>query len=473
MNTKKLTAGCMAALILAGSVLSLPLQTRAGKAQQEAPADTKEGRTQPNALTDTHKMPLSDMQADFYQVEDLENSAGGLALKGTQAAYDLSASEWADSGCDYYFSLLNTSEKKLYLNLKTQADRYLTGTDNFQTTKVPRNGKSATAYILPMVSYEGLAAEQMKKVFYCFFFENPQYYFMRNAVIYSDNTKMMTIGLYEIFADGGRRAEYTSQFAQQIAEWEQQIAAAETAVEKEQLIHRLVCAQVDYDDTMPVDDPDDKSMSQSCISAVLFGRSAVCAGYAQLFSLLCSRAGIPCVTVTSAGHAWNKVRMGSIWYNVDCTWDDGRGDEMYLNVTDEMLMEHDTALLEHVMSFEWQGIAPSCTVKFDAEAANGADIGANVLTPGKMMGITVLSREKGRISVSFEPREGCDGYTVQYAANASMNPSKKKNIEKTSCAITGVTSGKTYYVRVRAYALDSNGNKLYGAYSNKLPAAVK
>lgn len=461
MNTKKLIAGCMAVLVLAGTVFRIP---------QKVQADTRQ-----RAAAGTKQMTAADMQADFYEVERLESNGGGLSLKAAQAAsaYDLAGSAWADSGSDYYFSLLRTEEKKLYLNLKTQADRYLTGTDNFQTTKVMRNAQSVTIYILPMVSYDGLTVEQMKKVFYCFMFENPQYYFMRNAVIYSENTKMMTIGLYEFFADGGRRAAYTRQFAQQLEAWDQQIAKASTTVEKEQLIHRLVCGHVEYDNDMQVDDPDDKEMSQSCISAVLFDRSTVCAGYAQLFSLLCSRADITCVTVTSASHAWNKVRMGNIWYNVDCTWNDCRGDETYLNVTDSRLQADDTEYKEHEMSAEWQGIVPSCTVPFDADMANGKDMGSSVLAPGKMMGITVLSRDKNKISISFEPKEGCDGYTVQYAANASMNPSKKKNMEKTSCAVTGLTSGRTYYVRVRAYALDSSGNKVYGPYSNKLTATVK
>ena len=76
------------------------------------------------------------------------------------------------------------------------------------------------------------------------------------------------------------------------------------------MIHQIVCDYVEYDTEMAVDDPDDRQMSQSCISAVLFERSTVCAGYAQLFALLCGRAGIECVTVTSPGHAWNKVRIG-------------------------------------------------------------------------------------------------------------------------------------------------------------------
>jgi hypothetical protein len=54
---------------------------------------------------------------------------------------------------------------------------------------------------------------------------------------------------------------------------------------------------------------------------------AQCEGYAFGFSFLCDKAGIENIVVTgrnAAGdtHAWNKVRFGGAWYNIDCTWDD-------------------------------------------------------------------------------------------------------------------------------------------------------
>lgn len=418
---------------------------------------------------------LAAMQTVFYQVDDLLCRAGRFSLKNIQAeaSYNLSESIWADNGSDYYFSLLNTEEKKLYLNLKKQADRYLTGTDQFQMTEVSRNGENVPVYILPLISYEGLSTSQMKKVFYCFMFENPQYYFMRNSVVYSENTSMMTVGLYKLFADGNTRAEYTRRFAEQLQAWDERVNAVETPVEKERLIHRIVCDHVTYYDNMAVDDPDDKQMSQSCISAVLFEKKTVCAGYAQLFALLCGRAGIECVTVTSPGHAWNKVRMGNVWYNVDCTWNDCRGDETFLNVTDEQLLAADTQLREHVLSEEWTGTAPACTEVFDAAAADGADARVNVSAPENLIDTVVLNcTEAGKLAVSFEPLAGCDGYTVQYAANGAMLPADKADIEATSYVIDGLKSGKAYYVRVRPYRWNSKGEKLYGTYSKKVKETV-
>lgn len=470
MNAKQLIASGLAVLMLAGGIFGASLQTQAHVRQD------------PQVLVSDLQGPgsdlragMPDLQTQFYKVEDLAYRAGQFSLKNIQAdeSYQLSDSIWADSGSDYYFSLLNTEEKKLYLNLKKQADRYLTGTENFQMTEVKRNGETVPVCILPLTSFEGLSAARMKRVFYCFMFENPQYYFMRNSVVYSETTSMMTVGLYKLFSDGATRAEYTRQFAQQLQIWEEQIQTAETVAQKESLIHKIVCDAVDYNDMMAVDDPDDRQMSQSCISAVLFERKTVCAGYAQLFALLCGRAGITCVTVTSPGHAWNKVRMGNIWYNVDCTWNDCRGDETFLNVTDEQLLASDTQLQEHVPSEEWKDLVPACTTAFDPAAADGPDAQANVTAPEAVTDpVTLDNTQAGKLGVSFAPVEGCDGYTVQYASNGAMLPADKTDIETASYVIEGLKNGKAYYVRVRPYRWNSNGEKLYGTFSKKVKETV-
>ncbi|MDE7312807.1 MAG: hypothetical protein K2N87_14495 [Eubacterium sp.] len=469
MNTKRCIAGGMALLMLAGSVFGNTVHIPA-KPRQEI-----QGESEQPPIKEVREAFPAMIQTEFIEEEELLLRAGTLSIKRIQMddAYSLSDSIWADSGSDYYFGLLNTEEKKLYLNLKKQADRYMTGTEPFQTTEVNRNGENATVCILPLVSYDGLSTAQMKKVFYCFLYENPQYYFMRNSVIYSENSNMMTVGLYEIFADGQARADYTSQFASQLLIWDEQVAAAGTALEKEQLIHRLVCDEVDYDEQMAADDPDDKQMSQSCISAVLFDKKTVCAGYAQMFTLLCGRAGITCVTVTSPGHAWNKVRIGNVWYNVDCTWNDSRGDDTFFNVTDEQLLAADTPLQEHVPSEEWAEAAPACTAAFDPQAEHEAAETANITAPEKMPDTVVLSSaEAGTLSVAFEPMEGCDGYTVQYASNGAMLPAELMDTEDTSCVIGGLAGGNAYYVRVRAFRWNSKGEKVYGTFSKKVKQTV-
>lgn len=65
-------------------------------------------------------------------------------------------------------------------------------------------------------------------------------------------------------------------------------------------------------------------MNQSAYSAMVNGET-VCAGYARAFQYILQQLGIPCYYCTgTAGedHAWNIVKLGNTYYNVDVTWDD-------------------------------------------------------------------------------------------------------------------------------------------------------
>lgn len=64
--------------------------------------------------------------------------------------------------------------------------------------------------------------------------------------------------------------------------------------------------------------------SHNAVGALVDGKS-VCDGYTKAFMLMCYLNGIDCVRVcgTAGGnHAWNKVKVGGVWYNIDVTWDD-------------------------------------------------------------------------------------------------------------------------------------------------------
>lgn len=86
--------------------------------------------------------------------------------------------------------------------------------------------------------------------------------------------------------------------------------------EKERYIHDALVQIVEYDTSA--------AANQSAYSALVLGRS-VCAGYTRAFQYLLQRLDIPCYYCTgySGGdHAWNIVKMGNLYRNVDVTWDD-------------------------------------------------------------------------------------------------------------------------------------------------------
>ena len=84
-------------------------------------------------------------------------------------------------------------------------------------------------------------------------------------------------------------------------------------------IHDYICNNVDYDNEH-VDMGADYPLQFSAYAAMCQG-TAVCQGYAILFYRMAKEAGLGVRVVTSEDHAWNIVRIGSVYYNIDTTWD--------------------------------------------------------------------------------------------------------------------------------------------------------
>ena len=83
-------------------------------------------------------------------------------------------------------------------------------------------------------------------------------------------------------------------------------------------IHDYICNHVNYAYNST------EEQIYTAYGALCTGK-AVCQGYAVLFYRLCKEAGLSVRVISGTGnggpHAWNIVRIGSKYYNVDCTWD--------------------------------------------------------------------------------------------------------------------------------------------------------
>ena len=66
----------------------------------------------------------------------------------------------------------------------------------------------------------------------------------------------------------------------------------------------------------------DNDYSRYAAEGVILYGSGVCDSYRHAYADLLERVGISASGVVSAHHAWNLVKLGGDWYNVDCTWDD-------------------------------------------------------------------------------------------------------------------------------------------------------
>lgn len=97
-----------------------------------------------------------------------------------------------------------------------------------------------------------------------------------------------------------------------------------------------------------------------------------------------------------------------------------------------------------------------------------------VTKPGKVTVKSVKNSAKKTMKVSVKSVKGADGYEIRYSTKKSMKGAKKVTTTKTSTTIKKLTKGKTYYVQVRAYKLDSAGNKVYSSkYSKTTKVTIK
>lgn len=99
-------------------------------------------------------------------------------------------------------------------------------------------------------------------------------------------------------------------------------------LQKALTIHDYICAYAIYpqiyDSNGNYVDAWDKDIYHSAYG-FFKDYNAVCAGYTLTFSYLMKQLGIECEYVTSADmeHAWNKIKLDGIWYNIDITYDNG------------------------------------------------------------------------------------------------------------------------------------------------------
>ena len=89
-------------------------------------------------------------------------------------------------------------------------------------------------------------------------------------------------------------------------------------------IYDYIVENVDYDDRHLKDDS--YKLKYTAYAAMCNG-TAVCQGYANLLYRMLWEAGVPNRIIAGdtprGGHAWNIVKIGDYYYNVDATWDSG------------------------------------------------------------------------------------------------------------------------------------------------------
>ncbi|TDP59651.1 transglutaminase domain-containing protein [Aminicella lysinilytica] len=117
---------------------------------------------------------------------------------------------------------------------------------------------------------------------------------------------------------------------------------------KTKAIYKWITQHVKYD-------YNSSSATKYTAYAALNKGKAVCQGYATLFYRMCDAAGVDAKVITGSsygeGHAWNIVKVGSKYYNVDSTWDAGDSHYSYFLKGSKGFKSHSRASAFKTSSF--------------------------------------------------------------------------------------------------------------------------
>ena len=112
------------------------------------------------------------------------------------------------------------------------------------------------------------------------------------------------------------------------------------------------------------------------------------------------------------------------------------------------------------------------TAVITATAKDGSGVSASckitvrASKPGKPTIKSLKNTSGKKITVKLSKKvSGASGYEVEYSTSSAFKSNVKKVKMKSSCTLSGLTKGKKYYVRVRAYKTDKTGT-IYGKYSS-------
>lgn len=330
------------AVMMPGEVSAAKNDSESGKA-----AEDLYGAQQMISLYDTSMCRV-------IEVPYSKKAAPDIDLFDKRVLYaDATQSPWKEYGNQYVYSRLTAGEQKLYDRFEAESLSILA--ESKDVGKLDDAGGNQVP-TMPMINYTefGLTREQAVDVAWLFFYSNPQYYFLENTIYYMTVVDQGALGfkVYDEFQNGSIRSDYTVRVSEKLSAWVADAASQTGGYEKIKRAHDIVCDSAVYQ-SVPYD--------QSISSVILFGGNGVCTAYALCFEAICNKLGYQTLLVTSEGHAWNMVELGSQWYQNDCTWDDKPGSWIYdyFLVSDSTMKSKDQNA-NHVLVSMWNTIAPTC-----------------------------------------------------------------------------------------------------------------
>lgn len=221
-------------------------------------------------------------------------------------------------------------------------------------------------------------------------------------------------------------------------------------------IYDYICSNVTYDYSH-LSDP--TYQLQYTAYAALINGTSVCQGYAVLFYRMALQSGVDARLISGTGnggpHAWNIVKIGSYYYNLDSTWDAGNSYYYYF-------LKNDSSFGNHGRDLDYA--TPEFYQRYPMAAENYS--GRIVETPDKVSGLKIGGWASDALRLNWNKNASASGYVIE----------QKKAGDWTRIARIGSNSTVTYRVenlspstkyefRVKAFGFD-DGTPIYSDYVN-------
>lgn len=354
---------------------------------EEAKTESKTGLQQTVAIREE----VDDSVVDANKLDEEEIETQGESLHNAA-----STSEWTKYSSDYYYNQLSAKEKLLYDRMDTASSNNMTSSTDFTVALSDSSTVNAKRMDAINVSDIGLDEDEVDDVFQMFYEVEGQYYYLNNHYVMSASTLTgqvysVTLAVYDKFAKGADRIQYTNKVKTQLNTYINQINQSSTQYLKQKAAHDLILENVTYKSN---------DYDQSIVSALLsddtFSKETVCAGYAKLFQVLCNGAGVESISTVSYTHAWDYVKFDGLWYIVDCTWDDHDAltecnQAPYLDIDYNTLRFLDDSSVHEAIPYFWK-YAPKTTKNYiPAGTANSWKVGDNVTATLNSNGVLTIA----------------------------------------------------------------------------------
>lgn len=311
MKQKKIFNRLFASVLAAIITISMVTMPSVSAADESAQIATVNLELPTGGVNNVDITKVSDFEgAEFFDPSTTPNAiSNGTALNGNST---------------YAYNLLKTAEKTAYDVIKTAVSNFAVSSDYSSKTL------SDDYYIEATISITN--SSQIKKIINSFFYDNPQFYWLKSGAKFTIASSSCTVGLSvdSYYYTPSARSSSDSAISSTAQSWYTQISKKTSDYEKAMLLHDLIIAKIDYSYISGTNTPQSAIWAHN-IDGVLGGKGAVCESYARTFQYMLNILEIGNVYIVGNGggaaHAWNAVQLDNKYYLVDVTWDDFNEDK--------------------------------------------------------------------------------------------------------------------------------------------------